>query len=149
MNKYLSIFLVFVVIFAFSCGSKNTNKPNYPKRPKVDVPATKVVSNFLDALINEDFEEAYENIYILSSDKEGYVLRMKNLSEQTGTKLVNYKILATQLYKDTAIIVAELKIVQRSIDSHSEDRITRNKYDLALIEEKWKITKDTCIENCK
>lgn len=149
MNRYASICLAFIVIFAFSCGSKNSNKPNYPKRQKADVPATIVVGNFLDALKDEDFEKAYENIYVLSSDKEGYVLRMKNVSEQTGMKLIDYKILATQLYKDTAIIVAELKILQKSIDNQVVNRTTRNKYDLALIEEKWKITKDTCIENCK
>ena len=58
-------------------------------------------------------------------------------------------MLGTQLFKDTAIVVAELE-TERSIDGGEgiEKKFTRNKYDLQLIENKWKITKDTCIENC-
>ena len=69
------------------------------------------------------------------------------LGQELGLKLLSYKILGTQLFKDTAIIVAELQ-TQRNIDGGVEKKVTRNKYDLKVFENEWKITKDNCIENC-
>ena len=72
---------------------------------------------------------------------------MQLLLKEEKVKLVNYNILATQLFRNTAIVVAELE-TQHTLENGIEKKFTRNKYDLRLVEDKWLITKDTCIENC-
>ena len=72
---------------------------------------------------------------------------MDLLMEENKVNLVNYKILATQLFRNTAIVIGELE-TQRSLDGGIEKKITRNKYDLKLFDDKWKITKDSCFKNC-
>ena len=129
-----------------SCVKKQKSS-NYPQIAKTDVSATDVVKTFLESLKTDNFGKAYDQIYILSSDKEGYISRMQLLLEEEKVKLVNYNILATQLFRNTAIVVAELE-TQHTLENGIEKRFTRNKYDLKLLDDKWKITKDTCIENC-
>lgn len=149
MSKYIKLCILCFVIVIAGCASKKDSQTNYPKKRDFDVSATSVVKIFLESLKSKDFSKAYDNIYIVNSDKEGYIARMESVSSQTGTKLLGYKILGSQLFRNSAIIVAELQISQRSFDNENVIRITRNRYDLSLIEDSWKITKDTCIENCK
>ncbi len=146
MKKLILFILIFTPLCVVSCVPKQPSS-NLPKIAKTDVSATDVVKLFLESLKTADFGTAYEQIYVVSSDKEGYVSRLNLLREEANVKLVGYKVLGTQLFKDTAIVVAELE-TQRSVDGGIEKKFTRNKYDLQLIEQKWKITKDTCIENC-
>ena len=108
---------------------------NLPKIAKTDVSATDVVKMFLESLKTDDFGTAYDQIYVVSSDKEGYVSRMNLLKEERSVRLVNYKVLGTQLFKDTAIVVAELE-TERRLDGGIEKKFTRNKYDLQLIEQR-------------
>ena len=117
------------------------------RQPKVS--ATSVVKSFIQALKEQDFESAYEKAHIFSSDREGYVSRLKLLYENYDLRVVDYKILATQLFKDTAIVVAEVE-VDYSKPGESERLRARytNRYDLSIPEKKWKIVKDECIENC-
>ena len=147
MKKIVLIVCLVTPLFYFvSCAPRPPAK-NYPEIVKTNVSATDVVKIFLDSLKAEEFGTAYEQLYILSTDKEGYVNGMKLAQEETGARLVNYKILGTQLYRDTAIVVAELEN-ERSIDGGIEKKFTRFKYDLKLFEKKWKIINETCIENC-
>ncbi len=146
MNKLILIILLITPVYIISCVPKQPSS-NIPQIAKTDVSATDVVKKFLESLKTGEFGTAYDQIYVVSSDKEGYVSRMNLLREERKVKLINYKVLGTQLFKDTAIVVAELE-TQRSVDGGIEKKFTRNKYDLQLIEKEWKITKDTCIENC-
>ena len=146
MKNLILIILLLLPISLISCV-KEQKSSNYPKITKTDVSATNVVKTFLESLKTDNFGKAYDQIYILSSDKEGYISRMQLLLEEEKVKLVNYNILATQLFRNTAIVVAELE-TQHTLENGIEKRFTRNKYDLKLLDDKWKITKDTCIENC-
>jgi len=146
MKNLILIILLLLPISLISCVKKQKSS-NYPKIAKTDVSATNVVKTFLESLKTDNFGKAYDQIYILSSDKEGYINRMQLLLEEEKVKLVNFNILATQLFRNTAIVVAELE-TQHTLENGIEKRFTRNKYDLKLLDDKWKITKDTCIENC-
>ena len=61
-----------------SCVPKQPTN-NLPKIAKTDVSATDVVKLFLESLKTDDFGTAYDQIYVVSSDKEGYVSRMNLL----------------------------------------------------------------------
>ena len=119
------------------------------RRPQPKVSATIVVSSFLEALKERDFKSAYDKIHIFSSDREGYVSRFELLYERYDIRIVDYRVLATQLFKDTAIVVAEVEVDYREPgeDKRQRARYT-NRYDLSIPEKKWKIVKDECIENC-
>ncbi|MCY3986500.1 MAG: hypothetical protein OXF23_05625 [Candidatus Dadabacteria bacterium] len=118
-------------------------------KPRPRISATTVVSSFLEALKNRDFESAYEKIHIFSSDLEGYVKRFELLYENYDISIVDYRILATQLFKDTAIVVAEVEVDYRKPGEKGR-RSARytNRYDLSIPQKEWKIVKDECIENC-
>lgn len=118
-------------------------------RPQPRVSATSVVNSFLEALKERDFESAYDKIHIFSSDREGYVSRFKLLYEDYDMRIVDYRVLATQLFKDTAIVVAEVEVDYREPGGEERRRARHtNRYDLSIPEKEWKIVKDECIENC-
>ncbi len=139
----LTIFMFTLLLL--SCAPKVSNKTEDTSlTPKVS--ATKVVDMFLRSLKEEKYEDAYDYIYTVNSDREGYASTLKNL----GIRLIDYKILGTQLFKRSAIVVAELKISYRTEKTGEPViRTRRTKYDLSIIDREWKIVKDTCIENCE
>lgn len=118
----------------------------------IDRPATsptKVVSGFLEALKDNDFGKAYEFVYVPFSDKDGYILQMKTLVKDHDISILDYRILASRILGDTAIIVAELEVELKPRNSNTEiHEKRRNQYDLSIMEEKWRITSDKCILNC-
>ena len=119
------------------------------RRPHPKVSATSVVNSFLEALKEQDFESAYKEIHIFSSDREGYISRLKFLYESYDLRVVDYKVLATQLFRDTAIVVAEVEVdYSRPGEGERLRAKYRNRYDLSIPEKEWKIVKDECIENC-
>ena len=140
------LFVLPLLFFSLSCAIpvRGTGERRQPR-----VSATNVVTSFLQALKEQDFESAYEKVHIFSSDREGYVSRLKLLYEDYDLRVVDYKILATQLFKDTAIVVAEVE-VDYSRPGESERLRSRytNRYDLSIPEKEWRIVKDECIENC-
>lgn len=146
MRKAYLFVLPFLLLFA-SCAVPVRGSDQ--RRPQPKVSATSVVISFLEALRERDFESAYDNIHIFSSDREGYVSRFKLLYERYDIKIVDYRVLATQLFKDNAIVVAEVEVDYREPggDKRQRARYT-NRYDLSIPERKWKIMKDECIENC-
>lgn len=145
MRKSLLLFLL--IVFAFSCAPKTVNNSDRDEK-KPEVSATEVVNRFLEAIKSQQYEKAYDYIYIVSSDREGYASRLRSISDRAG--LNDYRILGTQLFKESAIIVAELEIYNRNpATAETTTRKTRNRYDLNIIEGEWKITKDRCIENCQ
>ena len=119
------------------------------RRPQPRISATSVVSSFLEALKERNFESAYDKVHIFSSDREGYVSRFEFLYERYDIRIVDYRVLATQLFKDTAIVVAEVEVDYREPDGDKRQRARyTNRYDLSIPEKEWKIIKDECIENC-
>lgn len=146
MRKAYLFVLPFLLLFA-SCAVPVRGSDQ--RRPQPKVSATSVVISFLEALRERDFESAYDNIHIFSSDREGYVSRFKLLYERYDIRIVDYRILATQLFKDTAIVVAEVEVDYREPGADKRQRARHtNRYDLSIPEKKWKIMKDECIENC-
>lgn len=146
MRKAHLFVLPFLLLFA-SCAVPVRGSD--ARRPQPKISATSVVTSFLEALKERNFESAYDRIHIFSSDREGYVSRFELLYERYDIKIVDYRILATQLFKDTAIVVAEVEVDYREPgeDRRQVARYT-NRYDLSIPEKKWKIVKDECIENC-
>ena len=119
------------------------------RRPHPKVSATSVVNSFLEALKEKDFESAYDKIHIFSSDREGYISRLKFLYESYDLRVVDYKVLATQLFRDTAIVVAEVEVDYSEPGESERLRAKyRNRYDLSIPKKEWKIVKDECIEDC-
>lgn len=150
MRNLQFIYVLVFILFISSCVPRPQPKPTYPVQPQTDISATAVVTNFLEAIKSEDFSTAYDQLYFISSDKEGYINGMKNFLDETGYKLLSFKILGTQLFKNSAIVVAELEVLQRSKNNEVQKRTTKNRYDLAIINNEWKLTKDGgCIENCE
>ncbi len=146
MRKAYLFVLPFLLLFA-SCAVPVRGSD--ARRPQPRISATSVVTSFLEALKERDFKSAYDKIHIFSSDREGYVNRFELLYERYDLTIVDYRVLATQLFKDTAIVVAEVEVDYREPggDKHKRARYT-NRYDLSIPEKKWKIVKDECIENC-
>ena len=124
-------------------------KDPYASRPAPRVSATVVVNDFLEALKNGDFASAYENIRTFSSDREGYVSRLGLLYEEYDMKMTGYRVLATQLFRDSAIVVAEVSVDYLPPGGTGRVATTyRNRYDLVVHDRSWKIVKDVCIEDC-
>ncbi|MDE0291658.1 MAG: hypothetical protein OXK19_03955 [Candidatus Dadabacteria bacterium] len=146
MRKAYLFVLPLLLLFA-SCAIPVRSQD--ARRPQPRVSATSVVNSFLEALKERDFKSAYDKIHIFSSDREGYVSRFELLYERYDIRIVDYRVLATQLFKDTAIVVAEVEVDYREPgeDKRQRARYT-NRYDLSIPEKEWKIMKDECIENC-
>ena len=146
MRKIYLFNLPLLLLF-LSCAVPVGDPYGKPQKPSTS--ATIVVNSFLQALKEQDFDSAYDKIHIFSSDREGYASRFRLLYEEYGIRIIDYRVLATQLFKDTAIVVAEVSVDYNRLGE--SERITstyRNRYDLVIHEGKWKIVKDTCIENC-
>ena len=147
--KQINLILILSVLLAISCAPRQ-KQPKIVKKVKPDVSATVVVDQFLSALQSRDIQKAYDKVRIIHSDKEGYIKRLESVYSDYDIRIVSYKVLATQLYSDTAIVVAEIEI-DKKVSPDSKERVSRtyrNKYDLAIYREQWKITNDECIENC-
>lgn len=148
MQKSILLKLFIILLFA-SCARPEIREPEVPKKVEVKNSATKVVSDFLEALKDRNFRSAYKHVYIINSDEEGYISRFESIYNDYDLKIISYRVLGTQLYKDTAIVVAEVEVDFKSPEQNARTRTTyRNKYDLAVVEDLWKITKDKCIQNC-
>ncbi len=141
------LFVLPLLLLSLSCAVPVRGSDQ--RRPQPKVSATSVVISFLEALKERDFESAYDKIHIFSSDREGYVSRFELLYENYDIRIVDYRVLATQLFKDTAIVVAEVEVDYRRPGEDKRLRTTyRNRYDLSIPDKRWKIVKDECIENC-
>lgn len=147
--RSILLFNIFLVILLVSCAPRQRQKKIAPV-PKPKISATVVVDQFLSALKERDIQSAYERVHIISSDREGYIIRLESIYKDYDIRIVNYQLLATQLYKKTAIVVAEVEINKKKSPNETEriSSISKNKYDLSIVGSEWKITKDECIENC-
>ena len=146
-NRYRAVILVFIVTVLFSCGGKKDTV--LPERKTIDPSPSKVVEEFLKAQQKEDFEKAYHYAFVPYTDKDGYVTNMKNTFEEHQISILDFRLLATQIYDRTATVVIELKTRIKSPKTGAlVDRTQRSQYDLGLFNDKWKVTGDNCIQNC-
>lgn len=147
-NRYYLLIIGFILTGLLSCGPKNP-EPIIPERKKYDPSPTKVVEEFLKASKAENFEKAYNYVYVPYSDKEGYVIQMKNTVRDNQLTIMGFQLLGTQIYDRTAIVIVELNTKLKSPKTGNLIEMNqRSQYDLGLFEDKWKITAGICIKNC-
>jgi hypothetical protein len=143
--KWVILFFIFLLGPASCTGVSEPNSG-------IDRPGTsptKVVADFLDALKKDDYGKAYEFVYAPFSDRDGYILQMKNLVKDHNISFLDYSILGSRILGDKAIVVAELEVELKPRNSNTEiHERRRNQYDLSIIEGRWRITSDKCILNC-
>jgi hypothetical protein len=144
-RNHVAVIIVFMALL--SCGGKP--EPIIPERKAIEPSPTKVVEEFLKAIKDEKFEKAYQYVYAPYSDKEGYVIQMQNTVKDNQLSILNYRILGTQIFDRTAIVVVELNQKIKSPTTGQVVELMQNsQYDLGLFDEKWKITSGNCIKNC-
>lgn len=147
--KYLSkASIVLVLILGiYSCGGKQ--EPIIPERKSIDPSPTKVVEDFMKALKDENFSKAYDYVYVPYKDKEGYVIEMKNMVKDNQVSILSFRLLGTQIYDRTAIVIVELNTKLKSPKTGQLIEMNqKSQYDLGLFDDAWKITSGNCIENC-
>lgn len=146
-NRYRAAILVFIVTVLFSCGGKQDTVVH--ERKTIDPSPTKVVEEFIKALQAQDFEKAFKYAYVPYTDKEGYVIQMKNTFTQNQITIHEFKILGTQIYDRTSIVIVELKQTLKSPKTGTVIELNlRSQYDLGLFDDEWKVTAGNCIANC-
>ncbi len=145
-GNHVAVLIVFMALL--SCGGGKA-EPIIPERKAIEPSPTKVVEEFLKAIKDEKFEKAYQYVYAPYSDKEGYVIQMQNTVKDNQLTILNYRILGTQIFDRTAIVVVELNQKIKSPTTGQVVELMQNsQYDLGLFDEKWKITSGNCIKNC-
>ena len=148
-RKHVATLLIIIFAFAVSsCADKTITETN-PERPTYKPSPTEVVGSFLKALKEENFEKAHDYAYVPGSDKEGYIIQMRNLYKENQIKINSYRILGTQIFGPSATVVVEL---DSTFKSPSTDKLVtlvqKSKYGLGLFDKKWKVTSGDCFENC-
>jgi hypothetical protein len=138
--------LLFIILLA-SCAATSqpggsTATTGYKNSP------SNVVIKFLDSIKTNDFGSAFKYIHSPQTDKQGYVSRMKNLVEKSNNRIIDYNLIGTRIIGETSYIIVELELELNTQSSEKSLRYTKNQYELTLINGKWKIVKDQCIENC-
>jgi len=145
------VVILYVLIFTIavsSCADKVVEDTN-PERPTYKPSPTEVVDAFLKALKEENFGKAYEYAYVPSSDKEGYIIQMRNIYKDNQLKINSYRILGTQIFDLSASVVVELDSTLKSPVTGQLINLTqKSKYNLGLFNKKWKVTGGDCFENC-
>jgi len=148
-NRHITtIFVLIFTIAISSCVDKIISDTNL-ERPTFKPSPTEVVDSFLKALKDENFDKAYEYAYIPSSDKAGYVIQMRNIVKENQIKIKSFQILGTQIYDLTATVVVELDSSRKSPNTGNMVNLNQKmKYNLGVFNKKWRVTSDTCFENC-
>ena len=145
LRNHIAVLIVFTALL--SCGGKA--EPIIPERKAIDPSPTRVVEEFLKAVKDEKFEKAFEYVYAPYSDEDGYVIQMKNTVRDNQLKILGFRILGTQIFDRTSIVVVELNQKIKSPTTGQVVELTQNsQYDLGLFDDKWKITSGNCIKNC-
>lgn len=145
LSKAMVILLI--ILGMSSCGGKQQSI--IPERKSIDPSPTKVVEDFMKALKDENFEKAYEYVYVPYKDKEGYIIEMKNTVKDNQVSILNYRLLGTQIYDRTAIVIVELNTKLKSPKTGQLIEMNqKSQYDLGLFDDEWKITSGNCVENC-
>ena len=147
-HLYTLLALIFTIALT-SCSDKVIEETN-PERPRYKPSPTQVVDSFLKALKDENFEKAYDYAYVPNSDKDGYVIQMRNFFKENQITINSYNILGTQIFELRASVIVEL---DQSLKSRTTGQLInlnqKSKYTLGLFDKKWKVTGGDCFENCQ
>jgi hypothetical protein len=148
-NKHLYTLLALIFTIALtSCADKVIENTN-PERPRYKPSPTQVVEIYLKALKDGNFEKAYDYSYVPSSDKDGYLIQMRNVYKENQIKINSFQIIGTEIYELSATVVVGIDISRKSrITGQLINSKQKSKYGLGLFDEKWKVTGGFCIENC-
>ena len=142
------VVIVFIVSLLFSCWGKKSDNV-IPERKSIDPSPTKVVEALLKAWQKENFGKAFDYVYAPFTDKDGYVIQMKNYFKDNQITIHEFHILGTQIYDRTSTVIVELKQSLKSPKTGSVVELTqRSQFDLGLFNDKWKVTAGNCISNC-
>ena len=136
-----------IIIFLASCAATSVPSGHSSTTGDKNSPSN-IVIKFVNSIIANDFGSAFKYIHAPITDKQGYVARMENLVKDSNNRIINYNLLATRIIGDTAYVVVELELELNTGSSEKSLRFTKNQYVLNLIDSKWKIVSDQCIENC-
>ena len=140
--------LAFSACIGVSTSSTTSNPPPTPK-----IAPSQVVSNFLEALKIRDLGKTYEFVssgFAVNLDIESYKANMKQSLDKFSWNLLNYQILGVQILGDHALVVAELEVQFKPLNSAKETQKKTNvQYGLIVLDDKWKISQAYCISNCE
>ena len=140
--------LAFSACIGVSTSPTTSNPPPTPK-----IAPSQVVNDFLEALKGRDYGKTYEFIsagYAANLDIEAYKANMKQFYEKFSWGLLSYQILGVQILGDHALVVAELEVQFKPINTEKEtQKKTSVQYGLVIIDDKWKISQADCISNCE
>ncbi|MFI5324440.1 MAG: hypothetical protein ACHQ6U_13150 [Thermodesulfobacteriota bacterium] len=147
-NRYQAVVVVLIVSLLFACWGKKSDTV-LPEKKVIKPSPTKVVQELLRAWQKEDFEKAYGYVYVPYTDKDGYVIQMKNYFKDNQIAIHEFRVLGTQVFDRTAMVVVELKQSLKSPNTGSVVELTqKSQYELGIFDDKWKVTAGNCIANC-
>jgi len=136
-----------IIIFLASCAATSGPSGHSSTTGDKNSPSN-IVIKFVNSIIANDFGSAFKYIHAPITDKQGYISRMENLVKDSNNRIINYNLLGTRIIGETAYVVVELELELNTGSSEKSLRYTKNQYVLNLINSKWKIVSDQCIENC-
>jgi len=149
---FYTLLILFIPVLLMGCAKKPEtiySEPPPVDRKDIKPTPTEVVTEFLNAIKNENYAKAYQYVNVPYTDRSGYINQMKNMVSDNNLSLVSYRMLATQIYDRTSTVVVELSTKLKSPKTGSLIDLTqKSQYSLGLFEEKWLITADSCIEGC-
>jgi len=150
--KYFTI-LVLVIMPLTSC-IKTSSIPTSKTQPLPSESPVESIKGYLRALEKRNFDKAYKYIslgYANNLDVESYKINMVNsLVKQYDWKLDSFDIKGVSKLGNQTYIIVDLDVNYNSVKTGQ--RVSKKigiQYVLIPIEEAWKITSDSCIENCE
>jgi hypothetical protein len=150
-NKLVPLLSLVFVLGLYACAGASRS-PSSLKLPSTS-PA-KVVDGYLGALEKADFVKTYDFIspaYAGNLDKESYRINMEQgLVKKYNWSLLDFEIKGVRIVGSQAFVVAELGVQFKPLNSENQvQRKIEIQYVLAALDNKWKITSDSCISNCQ
>ncbi|MEE9213652.1 MAG: hypothetical protein V3U54_02505 [Thermodesulfobacteriota bacterium] len=149
--KYFAL-LVLVILLPTSC-IKTSSIPTSQSQPLPSESPVDSIRGYLTALKKRDFNKAYKYlslVYAKNLDVKSYKINMENLVKQYDYKLENFDIKGVSRLGDQAYIAVDLEVNYNSAETGQKvSKKTGIRYILFPIDDFWKITSDSCIENCE
>ena len=149
--RLISLLICLMAFSACSGVSTSSTTSNPPPTPKIS--PSQVVGDFLEALKIRDLGKTYEFVssgFAANLDIESYKTNMKQSLDKFSWNLLNYQILGVQILGDHALVVTELEVQFKPLNSAKETQKKTNvQYGLIVVDDKWKITQAYCISNCE
>jgi len=154
IKKQVRLISLLICLMAFSaCSGVSTSSTTSTPPPTPKISPSHVVTDFLEAIKRKDYGKTYEFIsagYAANLDIEAYKANMKQFYEKFSWSLLNYQILGVQILGDHALVVAELEVQFKTLNSAKEtQKKTSVQYGLIVVDDRWKISLSDCISNCE